>query len=144
MGRRVTEESKNNSKNIYTQLTDYIQKIYLDNGYTKEEINWVIITAQINNFKKKYDYTYAGMLYTLKYITELKGENLCSDAELYDGSILNLLPFSYEEAMMFYNRTQNIKKQVEQNDFKDIINNVTYNKKKLVQDKKKKFNLTFD
>ena len=84
------------------------------------------------------------MLYTLKYITELKGENLCADAELYDGSILNLLPFSYEEAMMFYNRTQNIKKQVEQNDFKDVINNVTYNKKKLVQNKKKKFNLTFD
>ena len=84
------------------------------------------------------------MLYTLKYITELKGENLCADAELYDGSILNLLPFSYEEAMMFYNRTQSIKKQVEQNDFKDVINNVTYNKKKLVQDKKKKFNLTFD
>ena len=44
---KVKYEPKENTDR--RDYTDYVQKIYLDNGYDKSEINWTLLMSQTKN-----------------------------------------------------------------------------------------------
>lgn len=116
------------------QLTDYIQDYYLDNGYNKNEINWNLLASQIKNLVDK-GMKYSGIKYCLWYMIEIKEMNLFNDD--FNGSILNLVDFYYEESKRYWKQTDDIKKEIEQFDFED---NVVIVKKPLDKYNKKCYN----
>ena len=57
------------TENLRRKLTDYIQELYINQGYDKHDIDWKLITAQIKNFMKDdSSITYSGIKYTLWYL----------------------------------------------------------------------------
>lgn len=101
-------------------LTDYIQKYYINNGWSKTAINWNMIGSQISNLIKEYGFTYDGIRLTLYYMAEVKQENLLSDT----GSILNLVPYEYQNAEQYWKQIKRIQKATAQFDFSDDIKEV--------------------
>ena len=99
------------------KLTDYIQSYYTTIlGWNKASINWNMLMSQIKNLRYNYGYKDGGILLTLKYMED----NL--DRNLYDEktkSILNLIPFYYQDAKEHYIRLQNCKKMAEEYNFAD-------------------------
>ena len=114
--------------------TDYIQKIYLDNGYDKSEIPWALIGAQTKNILSEHEiWSYATLQYILYYMYEVLELNLFSEES--NGSILSLLPFYGIEAEKYFNQTKEIEKSIDEFDFND--NEIVI--KKNCGDKKKKY-----
>jgi hypothetical protein len=101
-------------------LTDLIQSIYLDNGYTNKEIPWEMETAVIKNLMdnyKDYDeepYSEIGIKSCLEYMKEIEKVNFFGDSS---NTILALVPFSYDDNKKFRRRFNRIKKMVERFDF---------------------------
>ena len=114
--------------------TDYIQKIYLDNGYDKSEIPWALIGAQTKNILSEHEiWSYATLQYILYYMYEVLELNLFTEES--NGSILSLLPFYGIEAEKYFNQTKEIEKSIDEFDFND--NEIVI--KKNCGDKKKKY-----
>lgn len=106
--------------NQYKLLTDKIQELYVVNGFTKKQINWTLITAQIKNLVEQ-QMTHAGIRLTLTYLVDIKESNLF---DYETGSILNLVPFAYQEAKDFYHQKIMIAKEINSKDedfFEDDI-----------------------
>lgn len=102
-------------------LTDYIQEIFVDNGWDKHDINWTLITAQIKNIQKENPKLNNNWIrYCLWYMRVIKGQNFFD--ENFNGSILNLVPFVYLEAYDYWKETKNLKYKIE--DFKFTDNTV--------------------
>ena len=98
--------------------TDYIQKIYLDNGYDKSEIPWALIGAQTKNILSEHEiWSYATLQYILYYMYEVLELNLFTEES--NGSILSLLPFYGIEAEKYFNQTKEIEKSIDEFDFTD-------------------------
>lgn len=98
-------------------LTDYIQEQYIKQGWDKHDINWKIITAQIKNMMDEdKNLTYSRIRYVLWYLIEIKEVNLFEE-ENFNGSILNLIPFSYQEAESYWKQTKAIKEAVKDLDY---------------------------
>jgi len=90
-----------------------------------------VISAQMKNYLVD-GLTYAGMRLTLDYLVNIKEVNLFN--EQYAGSILNLIPFSYDEAKNFYVEKQVINKEIESKTddfFKDEIVYVSPHKERI-------------
>jgi len=118
-------------ENERRKLTDAILDIYVKNGIDKHTINWKVISAQMKNYLVD-GLTYAGMRLTLDYLVNIKEVNLFN--EQYAGSILNLIPFSYDEAKNFYVEKQVINKEIESKTddfFKDEIVYVSPHKERI-------------
>ena len=114
--------------------TDYIQKIYLDNGYDKSEIPWALIGAQTKNILSEHEiWSYATLQYILYYMYEVLELNLFTEES--NGSILSLLPFYGIEAEKYFNQTKEIEKSIDEFDFND--NEIVI--KKSCNGKKKKY-----
>lgn len=100
-------------------LTDYILELYLQAGYNKNKINWAIIGSQISNLlKENPTWKYSGIKYTLWYMVEIKEMNLFDN---YDGSILNLVPFYFNEARDYYMECEDIKRAIEEFEFDEEV-----------------------
>ena len=98
--------------------TDYIQKIYLDNGYDKSEIPWTLIGAQTKNILSEHEiWSYATLQYILYYMYEVLELNLFTEES--NGSILSLIPFYGVEAEQYYNQCTEINKQIDGFEFND-------------------------
>lgn len=114
--------------------TDYIVKIYTDNGYDKSEINWTLLMSQTKNILQEHEvWSYSTLQYILYYMYEVLGLNLFSEES--NGSILSLLPFYGIEAEKFFNQTQEIEESIKNFDFND--NEIVI--KKSCCDRKKKY-----
>lgn len=99
------------------KCTDYIQSLYIEQGYKKESINWALIGSQLSNLlKENTNWKYSTIKYTLWYMKEIKETNLFDSSQ---GSILNLVPFYIEEAKEYYLQTKEIKKELENFDFSE-------------------------
>lgn len=99
---------------------DYIQEIYLDNGYDKRQINWETLTAQIKNMMAQTEHEvwkYEGMQYVLWYMYEIVNINLFAPES--NGSIITLLPYYYQEAQDFFYKTEEIRELVDNFEFED-------------------------
>ena len=113
---KVKYEPKENTDR--RDYTDYVQKIYLDNGYDKSEIPWTLIGAQTKNILSEHEiWSYATLQYILYYMYEVLEINLFSEES--NGSILSLLPFYGIEAEKYFNQTKEIEKSIDEFDFTD-------------------------
>lgn len=99
---------------------DYVQSIYVNQGYDKNSINWNILTAQTKNLMdENKDWTYAQMKYTLWYMNEVEHVNLFSEQS--NGSILSLLSFYFTQSKEFCLKQREIINAVKEFDFKDEV-----------------------
>ena len=114
--------------------TDYILKIYLDNGYDKSEVPWTLLMSQTKNILQEHEvWSYLTLQYILYYMYEVLELNLFSEES--NGSILSLLPFYGTEAEKQCNQTKEIEKSIDEFDFND--NDIVI--KKSCGGKKKKY-----
>ena len=98
--------------------TDYIVKIYTDNGYDKSEIPWQLIGAQTKNILQEHEvWSYLTLQYILYYMYEVLELNLFTEES--NGSILSLIPFYGLEAEQYYNQCTEINKQIDGFEFND-------------------------
>lgn len=123
----------NTDNNPRRKLTDYIQELYVKNGYKKEYINWALISKQIKNIEKDLNINDNWIRYCLWYLVEIKEQSLFD--EKYDGSILNLVPYSYVEARKYWEDIQRIKNAFDKIDFED--NTIDFRKAKFSKLNKK-------
>ena len=72
-------------------LKDYIKKMY------GEKANWILINKQIKDFQKEYSYSLSGMLKSLVWFYEVKGNS----PEKSNGGI-GIIPFAYQDAYNYY------------------------------------------
>ena len=70
---------------------DYIKEIY------GPDYNFVAISKQAESYIKMYDFTYSGMLKTLKWFYDVKG----GDKESSNGRI-GIIPYIYKDAWNYY------------------------------------------
>lgn len=71
-------------------------KAYINEIYGKSA-NWVLITKQIKEFQKEYQYTTSGILKTLTWFYGVKGNS----TEKSNGGI-GIVPFAYQDAFNYY------------------------------------------
>lgn len=109
-------------------LTDYIQELYLNEGYDKSEINWTLLMSQVKNMQEQYDYKYSGIKLTLEYMKDIENVNLFNEES--KGSILNLVPYYYQKATNDWLHKRKIKNMVEDFDFDDEIKIMKISKNK--------------
>ena len=74
--------------------------------------------SQVKNMIDQNGYKYTGITLTLHYMIDIKGINLFSSNE-FNGSILNLVPFYYEEAKQNYIETKQIENELKDFEFND-------------------------
>jgi hypothetical protein len=113
-------------------LEEYIMKV-LDEEYITARVR-----KQIKDFKKEYNYTYSGMLKSLIWWYDIKGNS----AEKANGGI-GILPFIYNDAYNYYlnlflANQQNINKDVKS--YTSKVREITI-KSPVVEFSKKLFNL---
>lgn len=109
------------------ELKEYINELYGNSA------NWAMITKQIKTFQKEYNYTYSGMLKTLKYFYEIKG----GSKEKSNGTI-GILPYIYQEAFQYYYGIYQAQQINSNKEIKKSIKNVTI-KPPFVERIKKKY-----
>lgn len=109
-GELVPMEVKVDKNSELNELKDYINKLY------GKKANWAIITKQIKDYHKNYDYSYSGILKTLKYFYEVQNHSI----EDSNGGI-GIVPYTYDAAYDYYykiylgqqaNQTAEIKREV--------------------------------
>jgi hypothetical protein len=107
-------------KKSYKTLLDYIQSLYLSQGYTKQQIPFKVITAQIKQIMTE-DKTlnYAQLLYVVKYMVDILEMNLFDES--FNGTILNLVPYYINEAREFCIKCKDIRKMASEFDFEDKV-----------------------
>lgn len=119
---KPSKTKSNGEPNDRRLLTDYIQELYINEGWDKYSINWSLICKQIQNIQKDNPkLTYNWIRYVLWYLVEIKQQNLFGE---FDGSILNLVPFTYIEAYNYWKQTKETKTAIqnfELNDNKCIV-----------------------
>ena len=98
-------------------LKDYINNLYISNYYKS---NFELLSTQIENYMDTHeDARYSGIEYTLKYMVGTLEMNLFQDG--YNGTILNLVPYYYNEARDFCIKCAEIKKLASEFDFDDKV-----------------------
>lgn len=114
------EKPKPIVENPYNKLLDYIQSLYLSQGYSKPQIPFKVITAQIKQIMTEdKTLTYVQILYVLKYMVEILELNLFNKE--FNGSILNLVPYYINEAKEFCIKCKDIRKMASEFDFEDKV-----------------------
>ena len=94
-------ENKQQNKEISTEKTQEEKDIealekYIMNLFNEDYVN-ARIKKQIKDFREEYNYTYSGMLKTLIYWYEVKGNS----TEKANGGI-GIIPFVYKDANRYY------------------------------------------
>ena len=107
-------------KKSYKSLLDYIQSLYLSQGYTKQQIPFKVITAQIKQIMSE-DKTlnYAQLLYVIKFMVDILEMNLFDES--FNGTILNLVPYYINEAREFCIKCKDIRKMASEFDFEEKV-----------------------
>lgn len=142
MGKKLTDEEKALRAKLKAKervrLTDYIRDLYIANGYEYRKY-FPMMMKQLKNYKTEYQIDDKWAYFTLKYMVEIAGMNLFQ-AEYYNGSILNLLPYYTEVAKEYYQLAHDIKEYAktfeETNEYQVV--------KVHPKETRKKLNLTFD
>lgn len=117
---KLQKPSSNTEVASRKKCLDYIQLLYREQGFKDCEINWALIGQQIKRqMDDNKDFKWSGIQYVLWYLKEIKGINLFDNG--YNGSVVNLVPFYFQEARQFWIEKHNINKAIsEQGD--DFMN----------------------
>lgn len=109
-------------------LLDYIQELYIEQGYDKHFINWSLITSVLKNIMEEdKSITYGGILYTLWYCKEIERIDLFSDKS---HSVLWCVPFNYLNAQIYYNQTVNIAESISNYKEEEVVIHKSNRKRK--------------
>ena len=95
------------------KLKDYIEKLY-----GKNRVRWPLVMKQIKQFKEENKYSYSGMLKSLIWFYEIKGN------KVEDSKGVGIIPFAYQDAYNYYYSLFIAQSQNEQKDFKQITSHV--------------------
>ena len=107
-------------KKSYKSLLNYIQSLYLSQGYTKQQIPFKVITAQIKQIMTEdKTLTYAQVSYIIKFMVDILEMNLFDDS--FNGTILNLVPYYINEAREFCIKCKDIRKMASEFDFEEKV-----------------------
>jgi hypothetical protein len=126
-------------------LTDYIQNVYVSLGWNKEDINWKLLMSQVKNLEQEdKKYTSSSILYTLYFMNEVLQINMLGDYANLNDSILNLVPFYFQDARAHYFKVLKVQESVKNFHKPDDV--IVYNKGGEIKkkDKRTKRNLSFD
>lgn len=117
--------------------TDYIQLLYMEKGYTKSNIPWVLVGSQLKNIlDNNPTWKYSGIKLTLQYMHKTLGMDMFYNT----GTPLNLVEYYYDEAKDWWIECRDIAKDVDEFEFDDETKVV---KKNTFDDKKYKINTEF-
>lgn len=94
------------------KLKSYIEQLYGAN------VRWPLVMKQIQQYKKEYKYTYSGMLKSLIWFYEVKGNHV----ELSKG--IGIIPYAYQDAYNYYYSLFVAQSQNEKKDFQQITSKV--------------------
>lgn len=112
--KKKTNTGEDNPRRLFL---DYIQELYINNGWDKHDINWKLITSIIKNIMDEDNtITYGGMKYTLWYCKEIKEIDLFSDKS---NSVMWAIPFYYQEAQKYYEQTEKVEEEIENYNFEN-------------------------
>lgn len=106
------------------KLSDAIQLIYFQNGYSNSNIPWTLIMSTIKNIMDNYKdyqdkpYSYGGIQYCLSYMQDIEEINLFDEKS---NTILALVPFNYDKSKKYWYQCQEIKKSVANFEFNDDV-----------------------
>ena len=129
------------NKSDRRKLTDWIQDYYIAHGWENSEINWKMILSQLKNMETKDSKMKdSGVLYTLWYMSEIR--NVCMLDDCENGSILNLVPFYYNQAQAYFLNDRKIKNLFDNFVFEN--NDVVFSNKRTKHKDKPKMNIDFD
>lgn len=110
----------NGEPNDRREFTDYVQDIYVKQGYDKHYIPWQMLMSQSSNILKEHkSWTYTTLGYILYYMYEVIELNLF--AEDSNGSILSLLPYYGLEAEKYFNQKAEVENAINNYDFNEPI-----------------------
>lgn len=120
----------NGEPNERRMLLDYIQELYVEQGYEKHTINWKMITSVLKNqMAENKDMKYTGIQYTLWFCKEVKQMDLFSDKS---NSVLWCVPFEYQNACEYWKNCYDLEQSLEEFDFNIptiVVNKNTERKK---------------
>ena len=111
-GEKVPLPQKDAENEDLAKLKDYINKLF------GSSINWPLVTKQIKTFKEENGYTYSGMLKSLVYFYEVKGNHI------ENSKGIGIIPFAYKDAYNYYYSLFLAQSQNEKIDFKEITSKV--------------------
>ena len=94
------------------KLKSYIEQLYGAN------VRWPLVMKQIKQFKEENKYSYSGMLKSLIWFYEIKGN------KVEDSKGVGIIPFAYQDAYNYYYSLFVAQSQNEQKDFKQITSHV--------------------
>ena len=84
-------KEKTQEEKDFDELYRYCKKIFGEN------FNFLAMKKTAEKYKKEYNYTYSGMLRTLKYFYEIKGNSI--EKSNYG---IGIIPYQYEEAYRYF------------------------------------------
>ena len=106
------EKKKDVEEENLIKLKEYINKLF-DNS-----VNWPLVMKQIKTFKEENNYTYSGMLKSLIYFYEVKGNHV------ENSKGIGIIPYAYKDAYNYYYSLFVAQSQNEKVDFKKITSKV--------------------
>lgn len=131
------EPTEGSSRRDYT---NFIQQIYLENGFDKSEINWTLLMSQTKNILSEHsNWTYTTLSYILGYMYKILELNLFTEES--NGSILSLVPFYGLEAEDYYKQTVAVEEATSQFDFDSQQTKTVHQKTPTVNRRKKPIDL---
>jgi len=93
-------------------------KAYIEHLYGANNVRWPLVMKQIQQYKKEYAYTYSGMLKSLVWFYEIKGNHV----ELSKG--VGIIPYAYQDAYNYYYSLFVAQSRNEEKDFQQITSKV--------------------
>lgn len=101
------------------EFTDYLQKIFIENGWDKNKINWKLLMSQSKNIlDENKNWSYYTLQYVLYYMYEVLELKLLTKESNY--SPLSLLPYYALEAEEYYKETEELDEFINNFDFTEI------------------------
>ena len=113
-----------------TVLKDYIKSLFGD------KTNWAMVTKQIKKYKEDYKYSYSGILKSLIYFYEVKG-----NSKEKSNNAIGIVPFCYQAAFDYYYGLFITRQQTENISFSKVEKKYIIKPPKKRGSKQKLFNL---
>lgn len=116
-----------------TKLKDYIKSLYGDNA------NWALINKQIKKFNEENGYSYSGMLKSLIYFYDVKG-----NPKEKGNNGIGIIPYVYQDAYNYYYNLFMAQQMLQDKEFIAQIKEIIITPPKKKGTKKRMFSLGVD
>lgn len=104
---KVSDAVSEEEYKVKMQLYEYIKKLLDTNELPSK------IYVLIDDYIKKFNYTYEGILKTIEYCFDILGKEITDDC-------IGLVKYYYETAQIYYEQIENLKENTQDKDIKDM------------------------